>query len=90
MPAERELEQLRRQYTNKKVVVDGTRPELRRFAGLTGVVKTVNKNGRALVEFLNTKNVGWYDIDLQFLKLAEEAEAQKSEAGKAEASEATR
>ena len=43
--------QLQREYTDKFVVADASRPELTRFRGLTGVVKTVNMSGRALVEF---------------------------------------
>ena len=45
------IEKLKREYTDKYVVVDLSRPELRRFEGQTGVIKTVNMNGNALVEF---------------------------------------
>ena len=62
MPFEK-IEELRRQYTDKYVVVDPRRPELRRFQGMTGLVKTVNMNGRALVQFDGNNNLGWYDID---------------------------
>ena len=34
------IEKLKRQYTDKYVVVDATRPELARFRDTTGVVKT--------------------------------------------------
>ena len=61
--------QLQRQLTDKYVVVDAARPELKRFAGMTGVVKTVNFGGRALVQFDANNNIGWFDIDPQFLKV---------------------
>jgi len=62
------IEVLKKQWTDKYVVVDATRPELRRFEGQTGKVKTVNMSGRALVEFDAYANIGWYDIDLSYLK----------------------
>ncbi len=65
------IEKLKKQYTDKYVVVDAARPELARFAGLTGTVKTVNMSGRALVEFDGYNNIGWYDIDLSFLKIVD-------------------
>ena len=61
--------QLQRQLTDKYVVVDQSRPELQRFGGMTGQVKTVNFSGRALVEFDANNNTGWFDIDPQFLKV---------------------
>ena len=61
------IEQLKKQYTDKYVVADQSRPELQRFKGLTGAVKTVNMSGRALVEFDGYANIGWYDIDPAFL-----------------------
>ena len=61
------IEMLKRQFTDKFVVVDESQPELRRFKGQTGTVKTVNMSGRALVEFDAHANTGWYDIDTSFL-----------------------
>ncbi len=66
-----QIEQLKKQYTDKYVVVDETRPELRRFQGQTGIIKTVNMSGRALVEFNANLNIGWYDIELDFLKVVD-------------------
>jgi len=66
-----QIEQLQRQYTDKHVVVDQTRPELARFRHMTGRIKTINMNGRALVEFDGDNNRGWYDIELEFLKVVE-------------------
>ena len=54
--------ELQRHWTDKYVVVDESRPELRRFAGMTGTVKTVNFSGRALVQFDANNNIGWFDI----------------------------
>ena len=66
------IENLKRIYTDQLVVVDDNRDELGRFQGLTGTVKTVNMSGRALVEFDGNNNIGWYDIDVDFLKLVDE------------------
>ena len=41
------MEQMNRQYAGKRVQVDARRPELTRFAGLSGRVVAVNQNGRA-------------------------------------------
>src|SRR5690348_6323711 len=67
-----QIEQLKQQYTDKYVIVDGTRPELARFKGQTGRIRTVNMNGRALVEFDAHSNIGWYDIALDFLKVIDQ------------------
>ncbi len=56
-------EQLKKELTDKWVVVTSGIPELRRFQELTGRVKTVNMNCRALVEFDGPVDIGWYDID---------------------------
>jgi hypothetical protein len=63
------IDKLKQEYTDKYVIVDNRRPELRRFDGQTGVVRTVNMNGQALVEFDAYENIGWYDIDVDFLKI---------------------
>lgn len=65
-----DVEQLRAQHTDQYVAVDPDRPELARFAGRTGQIKTVNMNGRALVQFQGADRA-WYDIDLAHLKPAE-------------------
>src|SRR5688572_19565321 len=89
------IDQLKQQYTDKYVVVDESRPELQRFRGLTGSVKTVNMSGRALVEFDGYNNIGWYDIDPAFLKVVEaplpkpvETKKDKAAAPKAESPKA--
>ncbi|MCI0334376.1 MAG: hypothetical protein L0228_14255 [Planctomycetes bacterium] len=67
-----QIEKMKRQYTDKYVVVDATRPELARFRDVVGRVKTVNMSGRALVEFDDYHlNIGWYDIDPDFLKVVD-------------------
>src|SRR5689334_17817452 len=80
------IDQLKHEYTDKYVVVDASRPELARFDGYTGQVKTVNMSGRALVQFDAWNNIGWYDIDLSCLKIVPKpepgAEGKKAE-GKA-------
>ncbi|MCC7085524.1 MAG: hypothetical protein IT427_11005 [Pirellulales bacterium] len=71
------IEQLKQRYTDKYVVVDATVPELARFGNAVGLVKTVNMNGRALVEFDQYLNIGWYDIDLGYLKVVPKPEPKK-------------
>ncbi len=78
------IEALKKSWTDKYVVVDASHPELRRFGGQTGKVKTVNMSGRALVEFDANANIGWFDIDLSFLKQID-APLPKAEKPKAEA-----
>lgn len=60
-------EELKRQWTDKRVAVRSVVPELRRFEGLTGTVKTANMNCRLLIEFDGPADISWYDIDPQFV-----------------------
>ncbi|MDZ4817523.1 MAG: hypothetical protein SGJ20_00970 [Planctomycetota bacterium] len=71
------IEKLKQQYTDKLVIVDDSRPELARFRDATGVVRTVNMNGRALVEFDQYANIGWYDIELDFLKVVDQPQPKR-------------
>ena len=64
-------EKLKELLTDKFVVVDATVPELRRFGNWTGKVRTVNMNCRALVEFDGPVDIGWYDIDPDYLKVVD-------------------
>lgn len=73
-------EELKRQLTDKYVIVDKAVPQLRRFVGLTGRVKTVNMNCRALVEFDSPEDISWYDINPQFLKVIDAPLPKKSAA----------
>jgi hypothetical protein len=63
------IERLKAEWTDRYVVVDSPAPELSRFARSTGQVKTVNMNGRCLVEFDQFNNIGWYDIDPSALRI---------------------
>ena len=83
-----QVETLKKQLTDKYVVVDAAVPELRRFKGLTGTIKTVNFSGRALVQFDGPADIGWYDIDPSYLQVID-APAKKAapEHGKHEAAE---
>ena len=65
-------EQLKRELTDQWVVVKTDVPELRRFEGLTGKVKTVNMNCRVLVQFDNPVDISWYDIDPDYLTVVDE------------------
>ena len=64
-------EQLKKDLTDRYVVVAEGVPELRRFQGLTGTVKTVNMNGRALVQFDGAVDISWYDIDPAYLHVVD-------------------
>lgn len=75
-----DIEKLKREYTDRFVVVHEELPELRRFAGYTGRVKTVNMSGRALVEFDMLENTGWFDIDVDFLKIIDKPLPKKEDA----------
>jgi len=68
------IERLKSEWTDRYVVVDGSVPELARFAAATGLVKTVNMNGRCLVEFDQFNNVAWYDIDPSCLRIVPKPE----------------
>ena len=73
------VEKLKRDYTGRFVLVAGSRPELARFQGQTGRVKTVNMSGRALVEFEHDANIGWIDIDVDYLKVVDRPLPEKDE-----------
>jgi hypothetical protein len=66
------IERLKSDWTDKYVVIDSAAPELARFANATGIVRTVNMNGRCLVEFDQFNNIAWYDIDPSALKIVSE------------------
>jgi hypothetical protein len=68
------IEQLMQEYTDQYVVVEGDRPELARFRGATGQVKTINMSGRALVQFDANGDAGWYDVELDYLKVVDKPE----------------
>lgn len=82
-----QAEQLKAELTDKYVIVAEGVPELRRFVGLTGTVKTVNMSCRALVQFNGPVDIGWYDIDPSFLKVVDAPLPKKTEV-KAEAAPA--
>jgi hypothetical protein len=65
-----DVQQLKRQYAGRSVVVDAQQPELARMAGRVGQIKNINFGGRALVQF-DGVDQGWYDIGLGFLKVVE-------------------
>jgi len=65
---------LRLEYSDRYVVVEGDRPELARFRGRVGRVQTINCNGRAIVQFEGVDR-SWYDLDLDYLKIVEAPKA---------------
>ena len=74
-----QIEKLKQDLTDQYVVVNTGVPELKRFDGYVGQVKTVNMNGRALVQFEAWANIGWYDIDVDYLKVVPKPEAGAAE-----------
>ncbi len=68
------VEKLKSEYTDQYVVVDASRPELARFKGMVGQVRTINFNGRALVEFDADANRSRYDVELDYLKVVDKPE----------------
>ncbi len=83
-------EKLKQKLTDKWVVVDPAAPELKRFAQWTGKVRTVNMNGRALVEFDGPVDIGWYDIDPAFLTVVDGPKPKAAPAPKKEAAPAAK
>jgi len=65
-----QIEKLRQELTDRYVMVNVDRPELARFQGLVGQVKTINFNGRALVQF-DSLHPAWFDIELDYLRVVE-------------------
>lgn len=66
------IERLQADYTDKYVIITAGRPDLARFEGVVGQVKTINMSGRALVEFTGyLNNPAWHDIDLAALKVVD-------------------
>lgn len=78
-------EQLKEKLTDKFVVVDNSIPELRRFANWTGKVRTVNMSCRALVEFDGPVDIGWYDINPDYLIVVDGPRPKAAPAAKAPA-----
>lgn len=73
-----QVEQLKKRYTGQYVKADASRPDLTRFQNAVGQIKTVNMNGRALVEFDQDSNHGWYDIPLDCLTVVDKPEPPKA------------
>jgi hypothetical protein len=72
-----QIEKIKSEYTDQYVAVISDHPELARFQNFVGQVKTVNMNGRALVEFKEYNlNSGRFDIDLDYLKVVDQPKPQ--------------
>jgi len=69
-----EVERLRERYTGQYVEVASQRPELARFQGQTGRIRTVNLNGLALVQFEGA-NQAWFDLPIDDLRVVENPQA---------------
>ena len=84
------IERLKSEWTDKYVVVSSPAPELARFSRTTGIVRTVNMNGRCLVEFDQFNNTGWYDIDPACLKIVPKPEPKPAESKEPKAAPAAK
>ena len=71
-------EELKREWTDRHVRIRKGVPELQRFDGLVGQVRTVNMNCRLLIEFDTPADISWYDIDPRFVTLVESVQAPPS------------
>ena len=58
-PTDQQYEALKQKWIDQFVQVNPERPELQRFAGIVGRVVTVNRNGKALIDF---QDGAWYDV----------------------------
>jgi hypothetical protein len=65
-----DLENLKKTFTGRTVTVEALRPELKRWANLTGRVIAFTGNGRALIQF-NGADQAYYDIDPEYIRIAE-------------------
>ena len=63
-----DIDQLRREWTDRRVLVESSLPVHRRFLGKTAVVKTVNHNGQALIQLEDSVDITWYDINPAYLR----------------------
>ena len=80
--ADQRYEELKRKWTDQFVEANAERPELKRFEGVVGRVVTVNRNGKAVVDF---QDGAWYDItaSTDFLRLLDAETARAKYDGKA-------
>jgi hypothetical protein len=65
-----ELTSLKETYTGRTVTVEAIRPELTRWANMSGRAITVNCNGRVIVQFEGADEA-YYDIDPEYLIITE-------------------
>ena len=72
------IEKLRQEYAGQTVMIDSDRPELARLKNILGQVRTVNFNGRALVEFDGPDRT-WHDLELDYLKVIDKSESNGTE-----------
>ncbi len=82
------VEKLRLEYTDQYVAVEGALPQLARFKGKVGQVRTINVNGRALVEFESDR--GRYDLELDYLKVVDKPKPKEPPAKEAKAKPAAK
>lgn len=79
-PADRRYEELKMKWVDKYVTVNADCPELKRFADKVGRVITVNRNGKAIIDF---DDGAWYDIAASedFLKVVDSDDEKKKYKG---------
>ena len=67
------IEKLKQEYAGQYVVIDTECAELARLKDIVGRVRTVNFNGRVLVEF-DGPDRAWYDLELDDLKVVDKSQ----------------
>ena len=72
------IEKLKQEYAGQYVVIDTECAELARLKDIVGRVRTVNFNGRALVEFDGPDRT-WHDLELEYLKVIDKSESNGTE-----------
>jgi len=72
------IEKLKQEYAGQYVMIDSDRPELARLKNVLGQVRTVNFNGRALVEFDGADRT-WYDLEIDYLKVIDKSQPNGTE-----------
>ncbi len=71
------VEKLKQEYAGQYVVIDTECAELARLKDIVGRVRTVNFNGRVLVEF-DGPDRAWYDLELDYLKVVDKSQSNGS------------
>ncbi len=73
------IEQLQQEYTDQYVIVEGGPPEMAQLRNRVGRVKTINMNGRALIQFEGADK-SRHDVELDYVKVVDKPEPEPEKA----------